>query len=276
MHYGILLMTNAYYERIEGKKNLLIALGDSWTRGFGSYPNDILKKYSNPPMFPTSNKVSPSVKKDMDFLYNDYMPKHSWAYVLSKKLGYDLINLGAGGFANSSIAKTFYNNVSQNDYSNYEQVLVIGLMSSPARISFYVNADFLDLNLASISSMNSKEHKVFCSYFLKNIQPSHSDQCLESLYYLQSIKALCGEKGFDFYYSTAFTSIDDYNESKINPPLTKINDSANNLTPQNVSSYRELLDDTEISKCYHPNELGHIKIANCMYKELCRRKYKRF
>lgn len=256
------------------KENLLITIGDSWTQGFGSYPDDIIKKYGNPPVFPTPDKAAPDVKKDMDFLYNEYMPKNSWANVLAKKIDYDLINLGSGGFANSAIAKTFYNNVVRNSYSNYKKVLVIALMSSPARISFYVNASFLNLNLASIGNMDNKDHKVFSSYFLKKIQPLHSDQCLESLYHLQSIKALCGEKGFNFYYSTAFTSIDDFDESKINPSLIKIDDSKYNLTPQDMSCYRELLNDNEISKCYHPNELGHIKIANRMYKELRRKKYK--
>jgi len=38
-------MPNNYYERIDGKKDLIIALGDSWTAGEGCYTDKIIDDY---------------------------------------------------------------------------------------------------------------------------------------------------------------------------------------------------------------------------------------
>lgn len=243
-------------------KNLLIAIGDSWTHGFGAYPLHILRKYGNPPVFLKWEDASEEMQTDIAFLHNHYMREKSWCTILAKKINYDIANLGSGGAANSSIAKVFYQTVYQNDYlSKYDKVLVMFLLSSPERISFYKNSMQFNLNLRNMDSFD-EDLKKFCKYFITEIQFDYKDMCLESTYHLRTVEALCALKGFHFYYASAFTDINDISHDK-----------SHCINPENAASYASLLDKKDIAKCGHPNEVGYIKMADIMYDELNKKGY---
>lgn len=238
-------------------KKLLITIGDSWTEGVGSYPIHILKKYGNPPVFhfrPNPDMTDVNYQKE-------YWKNNSWCNLLAKKIKYDLVNLGRGGSANPTISKLFYEHVYQNTFNQYEKILVIFLLSSPIRISFYKNGDHIDMNLYDISHLHENFYP-FCKFFLTDIQNDYRDMCLESTYNVRSVEALCQAKKFDFFYGTAFSDINDiYHDRK------------NCINPENISCFANLLQKDEIAKCNHPNEKGYFKIANVMYDELNKKGY---
>ena len=133
-------MAYGYYEKINGRKDLLITLGDSWTAGEGCYSDEDLADYNNG-----------IITRDQmyDRGYASQGPG-SWPDTLSTLLNMDLINLGVSGYSNSACAKRLINEHDIDYKPQYDNVYVILLLSESSRISFYSNDEIQCFSMGSI------------------------------------------------------------------------------------------------------------------------------
>jgi hypothetical protein len=235
--------------------NLLITLGDSWTEGVGCYPDSILEKYGNPPKM---NYRDPSCFDDYNFL-SKYYGENSWPSRLSSLLeNYEIINLGKAGSANSACAKRFEIFLRNFNRQQYGRILVIFLMSEPSRFSFFSDNQIRSF-LPSWHQDDVREEK-FTNYYTSIVAKSDTDFWSESIFYLNCIDSFCNNHGMDFVFGSAFSHIKTCQYFK---NMTNIM-----FRDQYNWNARDLLDDSEMSKCHHPNIAGYKKIADYIYADL--------
>jgi hypothetical protein len=244
------------FKKIDNNENLLITLGDSWTEGVGCYPNSIITKFH-------------SQKKDFgEFVKEEYgeqamhLPTFntgSWAYQLGNSLGYDLINLGEGGTSNSYAAKQLINEQDYNYLSTYKNVIVVWLLTEPARFSFY-SKGVIGCWMPSYPTTNRVRQRFLQSYF-EDVNPSFLDDSKETRFYLKAVDYYCKAKGYKFAYSSAFTNFEEFE------------DISNNMhkytTYKNFNTLLGNIDKRSLyAPCGHPNETGYQYISDAMSKIL--------
>lgn len=229
-------------------KNLLITLGDSWTKGVGAYPPFVFEKYQG--------DVYQTTKDELSILMKYYM-ENSWANLLSIKLNYELLNLSEAGSSNSQMAKIFY---SLDLTQKYNKVLVIFLLTDPHRLSFYSNK--IPRTLAHNFELTRGDTAIFKSY-LSDIIIDKDDPWLETCFYVKAIENLCKVNNYCFCFGSAFSDI---------TPLLKYYHAPNLLHGENITCYKDILNNNDIAPCLHPNKNGYIKIANVMYDILVDKK----
>lgn len=234
------------------REKILIALGDSWTEGVGCYGRvDTDLNIDESIKFIEDEKEKIKFEDENRELFHEL----GWPNRVGKKLGFDIVyNLGYKGSSNSSNVKAFYNFIDTFDFEN-KDVLVIWLMTEPARFSFYVNNTLKDyLPFFSIENKFAKE-------YINEIENIEDDPILEQIFYIKTLESLCNSKGFDLILTTWSRSINKlmnlYSSEKylfknpiyLRPPYIKNKES-------NTFKYH--------SFCYHPNEIGYEWIANKM------------
>lgn len=238
----------SYFEKISKADNLLITIGDSWTEGVGCYDTDTLddfhkKKIDQQELYLRSRK-------------GGSFSKGSWPYQLSNFLNCDLINLGAGGDANSSSAKRLiqdYHEVVSKKIQDYKKINLIWLLTSPDRFGFY--SDNTIVNFLSTSP-----HQIVKNYFTE-VNKNDLDNYLETAFYLRSVYWYCKANRINFMYGSAFNTI---------LPLNEIYNTEENF--HNYISYdcvSKYLDDNNKrvwAHCGHPNSDGYYIIANKIFQ----------
>lgn len=224
-------------------KRLLITLGDSWTQGVGCYDETLRDKYNQ----------GQATMQDLFLGSFDNFAKHSWPVYAAQHLNADIKNLGQGGDANSAAAKRLLLNT--EDYSEYDEVVVVFLMTDPARFSFFHSmhkeGEIKSFNPGSPSPLEEK----FCREFILNCLGGDKDELLEMVFYLKTVQYFCEINRYRFYYGSAFyKNMDEFH---------KIYPKTSSCIHPNFSCMVDVLDTEEMSDiCYHPNIQGYKKIGN--------------
>lgn len=239
------------FEKIHNNENLLITIGDSWTEGVGCYSDDLLFRYQNRKI--TLDQLTHAGKTAGTFNVG------SWAYQLSQDLGYDLINLGLGGTANSWAAKTLINE-SDNDYlSKYTNVLVVWLLSEPSRFSFYCQNSLASW-MPAYPSVHGDTQRFLRAYF-DEVKSSFEDDVKETKFYVKAVDSFCKARGYKFAYGSAFT---------IYPGFENVSTNLHKHT--SYKCFNDLLTNIDrralFSPDQHPNELGYQYIGTEIAKVL--------
>jgi hypothetical protein len=242
--------------------NLLITLGDSWTEGVGCYLPELVD--------PTSNIVPHDVyvKSKEVGLFREL----GWPKRVSDVINFDLLNLGSGGHANSSIAKLFIDEQYQSLKEKYDNVIVIFLATDPFRFSFYSNdaiqtfstrGFFYKSGFDKIHTDSDVYQSNFIKYYTSIVEVN--DAAKETAFYLKCIENFCELNKYKFYWGTAFT---DVNEIANHYPVTKC------LNYGDFKSYGHYISETigsdGFAPCHHPNELGYELIANHILSKIKR------
>lgn len=227
------------------KQKLLITMGCSLTEGVGCYDMEHAP-------FPD---ISYKDKEYFDF-YNFSKPRFhqlGWPNRLGQKLGYDkVLNLGKAGSSPSGNVKNFIDRYQNYDFSKWE-VLLIWMVPSPTRISFYTSEILHDY----IPTLKDKNTEIGAEY-LKLLQDVDIDSSMEAIFYIKLMIELCKNRNFNFLYFNL-----DYDTDKL---WRKIYDSPHHLY-QNHGDYAPwIYENNNVSKftssvCHHPNEVGYENIA---------------
>jgi len=234
-----------YYENINNKDNLLIAIGDSWTAGFGVYTDEQIEQWTN---------NGGHLTLSQSYLQQESM-FGSYPNQLASLLNYDLINLGIAGCSNSASAKRLLNHFDNNYKNKYKKVIVIWLLTDPNRISFYSDN--------CIKSWSHDQAPISKAYF-KDVWKNNNDGFLETAFYLKAIYNFCQANDYLFFYGTGFTVIHDLN-SLVNIDQCNLN---NMLI---IDNFQRMLWENDTNKdlyspiCLHPNKKGYKLIAEKIF-----------
>jgi hypothetical protein len=235
--------------------NLLITLGDSWTEGVGCYLPELLDPASKNIPYEVYIKSKESGR----------FKELGWPRRVADKINFDLLNLGEGGHANSSMVKMFLN--FRKEYEKlkdkYDNVIVIFLVTDPFRFSFFSNGVIETFSTRgflynhgsdNIDDKSDVYKEDFLKWYLSNVNVD--DATKETSFYLKCIENFCELHGYKFYWGTAFT---DVNEIIKYYPVT------NCLNYGDFKSYghyiSEKLGTEGFAACHHPNEDGYELIA---------------
>ena len=234
-----------YDEKINGNDNLLIAIGDSWTAGFGVYTDEQINLWTK-----NGRRWLPQLLQ----LERESMAL-SYPSQLANLLNCDFINIGMGGCSNSAAAKRLLNHFDNNYKNKYKKVIVIWLLTDPNRISFYSDS--------CIKSWSLGQGWISKAYF-KDVWKSNNDGFLETAFYLKAVYNFCRANGYLFFYGTGFTVIHDLNL------LVNI-DQCNLNNMLSIENFQRMLSENDINKdlfspiCTHPNEKGYKLIAEKIF-----------
>ena len=185
------------------KENLLITLGDSWTRGIGAYDQESLDRFA-------THRDLVQLHRDA----NDSMKANCWPSQLARIIDYDVINMGVGGSSNSSHAKWLINsNIAEIKQAreNYKNVIVIWLLSEPYRTSIYsshARSHHGILNIHTRAIIDGKEDagndvKQFAeSYFCLTTDETVVQ---DTDFYVKTVENYCQAQNFKFLVGNAFS-----------------------------------------------------------------------
>ena len=214
--------------------NLLIAMGDSWTSGVGCYASEALEQLHRKEI--KMEEVYP--------LSLDSFAKNCWPKQLTNKLGWNLINLAAGGESNSGQAKLLFDTIPDDLCRKYDNVFVVWLLSDPHRLSFYVDG--------SIQSYNTD--KKMYKLVQKNLKLSYNDAQLETNFYIKCVEKFCKSNNYNFLFGNAFGEAHTLTDHKSNMHKSLKYTTFKEFVPKNMYAY-----------CQHPNVHGYTAIMNEIY-----------
>jgi hypothetical protein len=254
-------------------KKLLITLGDSWTHGVGCYTPEYLERTNN-----LSIHLSSEERKDYDDEIEKMEKQYSWPSITSRILNYDLKNLGIAGFTNPGIAKTFINDKYANFRSNYDEVVLVFLLTDPHRFSLYLNTNGNSSILWSVTTrgftINEETGSTgenlykppYIPAYIHDLYISHMiphGAMQETLFSIRAVEYFAKSCGYKFHWGTAFTPVNEIiNKYKIEGCLH----------PTEFDSFKELIVSTHSSKgfsrCSHPNPLGYDCISRWMVNKI--------
>lgn len=229
------------------KKKLLITLGDSFTEGVGCYD------YTKPES--TYN------------ILNEYQLNRfhelGWPNRIGKKLNYDkVINLGWGGSSNSAHVKLFVEKILPRNFSDYD-VLVIWMLTSPERFSFYSNGQISQFLPSLI--LDGEEGSKLEEAYIYEIKDLQEDSILETVFYIRCLEQMCQNNSFDLFI-TSWCDATFINKIKTRYDSQYFMKSVNN-EPIAFLPYNKY----EIYKskiCGHPNEDGYEQFAINMFESI--------
>ena len=253
---------------ISNKEGLIIGIGDSWTEGMGNYCPQAVERF---------------IKREIDFKTvtaqsrESFYFKDSWPNLVATELNWDAVNIGISGLSNPGMAKKLINEFDLDtsiDFSRYNKVTVLVMLTDPARVSFYSNE-----RLVSYTPF-SKEPGIKPVYecFLEHVYLHNSDKILETRHALRSIELYCKSKNFNMFFMSAFTAIDylkpfydspnnihNYIDKPcmgqflVNPKLFR--SIASGFTEKELNNYLIEKDTLDWGICGHPGPRGYAKIA---------------
>lgn len=233
---------------MENKKKLLITSGDSYTEGAGCF--DFSK-------IPHHIKHIDDLPEEEAIHQSYYSHEFGWPNRLGKKLNYDkVINLGLGGSGQSAHVKLFFEKIIGNDFSDYE-VLVIWMLSEPARFSFYSNG-ILSQFLPNTYGNDSHELEIA---YIKNIKNIFYDSILETIFYIKCMEQVCENNKFNLLITSwerqSFAEIKNKYKSKFY--FNETDGFIANVPTE--GEYKSRI-------CSHPNEKGYELISENMFNSI--------
>lgn len=230
------------------KKKLLIALGDSFTAGWGNYDPEKLDIFLN---------KSPQEKKE-------YFPEllassesrfleYSWPNLLKYKMPFDeVINLGLGGSSVSGEVKRFISKYGDSDFTNKYEVTLIWLVPTAERISFFINGEVEDIQLSS------PKYSTLISELIQTMENPQLDFMFETDFYIKIMKHFCQLKNYNFYFDFVYKFNNNTNISYLDHP------SYLNITHPDFNARTTAF-------CGHYNEVGYEELAKNIYNSLLMR-----
>jgi hypothetical protein len=239
-------------------KKLLITLGCSYTEGMGCYgllaaENAELKKIFNH-TFPLRNYVD-----------RERFQTHGWPHKLQKMLKYDhLINLGKGGSSNLFVLKRWMEALTEKNFSEEYEVVVLWMMTFFSRTTLYLNSILQNMG----PGIGHDVHRIYYNEYIRQMSvysPKDKDIALENLFCLNTINYICKLNGYKFLY----INVDPYDAELlemvgVSKELQKCN--LNKLVPTfEIQNILYQPDYNNIAFCGHPNEEGYTLIANRMF-----------
>lgn len=264
-------------------KNLLIALGDSWTHGAGIYPHIPILGEGLIPRYVIEESPILTNEERNHYLnvFDEREKKFSWPVVCADILGWDVINLGVRAQSNPGVVKLQYveNKLLENYKDKYDRVVMIFLLTDPTRFGLYNNNGRVqsitirgfsynnDGNSEQLYKSSPEYIKDYNAYkdiwdlYVNYMVPKGS--LLETLFSLEYIKYFTKSCGYEFYWGTAFTPYQEIiNKSNMDYCLhNKRFDSFRNMI---IEKYKQ----KGISNCGHANELGYSLIAKYIAHEI--------
>lgn len=249
-------------------KKLLITLGDSWTVGVGCYTEQFLKLVHN-------------FQKPVDGeLYDQYIIdvnenrfyEFGWPKVCADILNYELLNLAQAAGSNGLMAKRFIH----EDYANlkniYEKVTVVFLLTDPHRHVLYTNGGTIGITTRGFTfTGNEFRQDKFKSknvsdelynWYVNEVVPTGALN--ETIFNLRCIEYFCKACGYDFYWGTAFTPVNEIlNSYKQDNCLH--DDRFSCMAKLIQSNYKN---GEGIAPCQHPNEKGYELIGKYIAREI--------
>lgn len=243
-------------------KNLLITLGDSWTEGIGCYTPEYIQRTNNHTI-----EISPDEKKEYEGEIERMKALYSWPAITSRILNYDLQNRGVAGFTNPGLVKSFIKDEYANFRSSYDKVVLVFLLTDPHRFSLYLNNSALwsitTRGFTITDTGGSREDPYKPRYvsqeiydlYMSHMVPHGATQ--ETLFSIRAIEYFTKSCGYEFYWGTAFTPVEEI-----------LNNYKGNgcLHATDFPSFKELIlakhSKNGFSSCNHPNPLGY----NCISK----------
>ena len=257
------------------KKKLLIAMGCSYTEGYGcwdlsTFPDEILDRLKNHtcknPFFGNDNSNIELHTPQLISKNIDSFQKYGWPSNLSKLMGIsDVINLGKGASSNSGQVKEFFKRkLHDNPYSDYD-VTIVWLMTEPFRISFYIDG--------KIQNYMIESHPIWDAYFKEIISHVSDDSIsnkipldditLESVFYFNIMKTVCIKNNWNFY------------SFSLNPIFSKVfrkYELSDNFIDTNIFPIYHKENEYLFSNvCGHLNNLGYSQLAKNMYESISKK-----
>ena len=260
------LNTGYVIENLQDRDNLLITVGDSWTAGFGAYDGNTLKKIKDGEVNPASLGVGST----------NYFKEYSYPWLLSQKLNWDLINLGEGAISNTGCSRKLfdYDITRKVDYRKYKKIVLIFLMTSHKRYTFYSGKQFLKI-LPTFKDDKKKEIADACfNFFDSYVNKDALDPVYESRFAVRTIEAYCKAHNITFLYGSAFLRISEFNQIYDTPEnLHRYSDKAKQaiseyLFYEDFNKKNQKQDPRYFSPCGHPNRFGYQIITDNLYKDL--------
>jgi hypothetical protein len=242
------------------KPKLLIALGDSFTEGWGNYDPVKLQEFleKNKDISHNPDWASPLPEDRIDgfhemlFASKSRFLEYSWPNVLKQMAGFDrVINVGRGGTSVSGQLKRFMANYGEIDFSNEYDVTLIWLIPSSLRISFFINGLVQDIHLKD----TRKQYSKLVVDLMELMNNPEDDLHLERDFYIQIIKYFCQAKNYKFYFDFVFKEGVD-RQVKYLQESGYLNIKFPEFTPYNTSF------------CLHFNELGYSQLAKNIFDRL--------
>jgi hypothetical protein len=228
-------------------KNLLITLGDSWTEGVGCYSPKTREKFKN------STKL-----EQQDYIDDrERFHKNGWPIRLQHMLGYEqLINVGRGGSSISGVLKNFIDKYDKKDFSTYDNVVIIWLLTYPARFSFYSGGKIENILSHPHPHEPKETQDLRNTYF--NFIKDKGDFFRETFFHVKMMNSWCSVRNINFVFSMMdqcmSININHYYEHDNFFPY---------ILPSNTE-FPHLF--SEI--CGHPNEDGYQYIAESMFEQI--------
>ena len=225
-------------------KTLIVALGDSWCAGVGAYEPQALAAHLR-------GEISAQTLFDLSV---DSFAEHSWPAQLAKLANCDVINLGVAGGSNLGASRLLYA-VDPKTFDCYNRVIVIQMITEPARISFYSQHQVRNY------TPNHSQDSIMHSY-LRTVMHDTWDTELEAVFALNTVNNYCRANGFEFYYASAFYHLN----KKFLAQLALPQQNFHHNTPYNcVQTLVQKPQYQSSTGCAHPNQLGYQLIAEHMY-----------
>lgn len=267
--------------RIRGKDNLLITVGDSWTAGKGAYSKEQIDQLYKATGRDALLKLLSTFQSKSQNIFREY----SWPWLLANMLDWDLVNLAEGGMSNTGCAKKLvsefdiYRTV---DFTKYKKVLLIFLMSNHERFSFYSDSKFIKLHPQAIFSKSNEDGVVEACYkfFFEHIIKNDNDMLLESRFALKTIETYCNANNIMFLYGSAFADMELLQRLYSSPanihsriPQKKSIKQLLPLLSGNFNDPEPNYDPQYLSPCNHPNREGYRVIAEALYNFIVKYSY---
>lgn len=228
-------------------KKLLITLGDSFTKGVGSYSEESLNRYNNKQISDTELRI----------INQKRFEEYSWPVQLSKKINYDVINLAESGMANSSMARALIQEKYTRLKDVYEEVLVISLLVSPSRFGHFSNG----LPVGMVNNPKDIMQQKFFEGLFHHMKTPEIDLMMETAFSLRCIELFCKHYNYEFLYGSLWgLSINELNK------FYKSDNSLHIYLDDEMLLHNSSFLKEYFAFCGHLNERGYEKLADIIFK----------
>lgn len=234
------------------KKKLLITIGCSFTEGVGCYDSEVVT-------YKVGGKIKYKKTEEVYYISKERFHKYSWPSNLQKQINYDyLINLGFGGSSTSGNVKVWFEKYYEKNFSDEFDVLMIWLLPSPSRFSFYRNSTVMNINPAMERNIYNVHSYDIGKEYLNFVEDIDLDPILEQIFYVKIMEEQCVTKKYNFLYIPQ-----DYNQNIFFEKFHNIK----NMMKFNHSIFPNFSENPTMKSlvCEHPNELGYKYISNQIY-----------